>query len=556
MSIASDVSASSDARHVPVVRHLRQLILWPLQLVPQKQQQGHRRVYRHWEGLSSIRTDNPWQQVVDEFERDPDDFQERHYQEFVTFLPFVQRFLYGSSVGRDRRADGEPSIRVFRRRDIARVRNTYVDGATVEFDVVHVDLYFFLDVDVAIIAFEMHANDLPLDRVQDTLFRFGRAYPRFWDANGHGGNCLRLVEWLDGSGRVLATSDYDAKSKYLRHVGEHRAPCLAAHWEYLLQPLTPPEADEGGELCFRQIEYYRMPFMAYLAFDDPTALTRGDFVRLGLCTQPGPPGSLPFSDKSLEGFERDYCDDRYWARAQAATSGDTRILASGRVLAIIGRQSDPFFSGRNTGLLGQFRHQLFLLFLIVHFHRAALLSMSDQLAVAMNRLIVGNTDSVRRFKRAIRVAMENFLRFTHRYWYHEISDQDLARSLYSRLARQLANETLYDEVRHEMLDMSDYLDSDSMRRQANTILRLTVVTIFAMIATIGTGFLGMNLIAAADQPLVWRILFFLVVLVITCGITVFTIVRSKRLADLLDALSDERVGARHKWTAFLNTMRK
>jgi len=95
-----------------------------------------------------------------------------------------------------------------------------------------------------------------------------------------------------------------------------------------------------------------------------------------------------------------------------------------------------------------------------------------------------------------------------------------------------------------------------MRRQANTILRLTVVTIFAMIATIGTGFLGMNLIAAADQPLVWRILFFLVVLVITCGITVFTIVRSKRLADLLDALSDERVGARHKWTAFLNTMRK
>jgi len=236
--------------------------------------------------------------------------------------------------------------------------------------------------------------------------------------------------------------------------------------------------------------------------------------------------------------------------------GDTRILASGRVLAIIGRQSDPFFSGRNTGLLGQFRHQLFLLFLIVHFHRAALLSMSDQLAVAMNRLIVGNTDSVRRFKRAIRVAMENFLRFTHRYWYHEISDQDLARSLYSRLARQLANETLYDEVRHEMLDMSDYLDSDSMRRQANTILRLTVVTIFAMIATIGTGFLGMNLIAAADQPLVWRILFFLVVLVITCGITVFTIVRSKRLADLLDALSDERVGARHKWTAFLNTMRK
>jgi len=526
---------------MPVVRHLRQLILWPLQLVPQKQQQGHRRVYRHWEGLSSIRTDNPWQQVVDEFERDPDDFQERHYQEFVTFLPFVQRFLYGSSVGRDRRADGEPSIRVFRRRDIARVRNTYVDGATVEFDVVHVDLYFFLDVDVAIIAFEMHANDLPLDRVQDTLFRFGRAYPRFWDANGHGGNCLRLVEWLDGSGRVLATSDYDAKSKYLRHVGEHRAPCLAAHWEYLLQPLTPPEADEGGELCFRQIEYYRMPFMAYLAFDDPTALTRGDFVRLGLCTQPGPPGSLPFSDKSLEGFERDYCDDRYWARAQAATSGDTRILASGRVLAIIGRQSDPFFSGRNTGLLGQFRHQLFLLFLIVHFHRAALLSMSDQLAVAMNRLIVGNTDSVRRFKRAIRVAMENFLRFTHRYWFHEISDQAQVRALFQMCTTHLGIDPLYVEVKERIADMNTYLDADSLRRQANTVVRLTVVTILGLIGTVTTGFLGMNLLAEAEAPMERKLWIFMVTFVLTTVLTFYTMGKSKGLSDFLDALSDERL---------------
>jgi Mg2+ and Co2+ transporter CorA len=192
----------------------------------------------------------------------------------------------------------------------------------------------------------------------------------------------------------------------------------------------------------------------------------------------------------------------------------------------------------------------------VHFHRAALLSLSDQLAVAMNRLVVGDTESVKRFKRGIRRAMEVFLRFTHRYWYHEVSDQDLARSLFSRLARHLDNETLYDEVRHEMLDMSDYLDSDSMRRQANTILRLTVVTIFAMIATIGTGFLGMNLIAAADQPFLWRVVFFLIVLVVTGGITAFTIIRSKRLADLLDVLSDERVAPRLKLRACLDSWRK
>src|SRR4030095_6599913 len=95
-----------------------------------------------------------------------------------------------------------------------------------------------------------------------------------------------------------------------------------------------------------------------------------------------------------------------------------------------------------------------------------------------------------------------------------------------------------------------------MLRQANTILRLTVVTIFAMIATIGTGFLGMNLIAAADQPFLWRVVFFVIVLAVTGGITGFTIVRSKRLADLLDVLSDERVGGRRKWHAFGASVRR
>ena len=552
MSVAQEQASTPEAAQGVIVRHLRQLIVWPLQLVPRKS----RHVNRHWDALERIERDNPWKRVVDEFERDPEDFQERHYQEFVTFLPYVQRFLYGSSVGRDRMEDGEPSMRVFRRRDVTRVRCAYTDGVSLELHVEHVDLYFFIDTDVAVVVVEMYADDLPLERAQDTLFRFGRAYPRFWDYQGHGGNCLRRVEWLDARGVTLAASDYDNKRRYLRHVGEHRAPCLASHWEFLLRPLTPPESGLEGELHFRQLEYYRMPFMAYLAVDDPTTLSRSDFVRLALCTQSGAPGEMPFSEKSVESFERDYCEDRYWGPAHAGSLGNTRILVSGRVLAVVGRHADAFFTGRNTGLLGQFRHPLFLIFLIAHFHRAALLSMSDQLAVAMNRLVIGDTESVKRFKRAIRLAMENFLRFTHRYWYHEVSDQDLARSLFARLGRHLGSETLYDEVRHEMLDMSDYLDSDSIRRQANTILRLTVVTIFAMILTVATGFIGMNVIAAAERPLAWRAMFFILVLGATAGIMAFTIVRSKRLADLLDALSDERVGTREKWHAFARTLRR
>jgi hypothetical protein len=214
---------------------------------------------------------------------------------------------------------------------------------------------------------------------------------------------------------------------------------------------------------------------------------------------------------------------------------------------MVGRQGDPFFCGPETGVLGQFRHQYLLLFLIAHFHRAALLSMSDQLAVAMNRLEIGDTDSVKLFKRSIRQAMEIFLRFTHRYWYHEVSNQDFARGIFEKLRTHLGTEVLYDEVRNEMLDMNGYLDSDALRRQANTVLRLTVVTIVAMIGTIATGFIGMNIIAAADEPFAVRYGFFSFVLVTTTLFTLVTIAKSKRLADFLDALSDERVSWREKW---------
>ena len=42
-------------------------------------------------------------------------------------------------------------------------------------------------------------------------------------------------------------------------------------------------------------------------------------------------------------------------------------------------------------------------------------------------------------------------------------------------------------------------------------------------------------------------LLFLAILGITGGVTLYMVVKSKVLADFLDALSDERVGWRDKW---------
>jgi hypothetical protein len=529
-----------------IVRQFRQIVLWPVQLMPIK---AGAPVQRHWETLEAAKDGTPWQRWRGKFNiGETEDFRERHYKEFVTFLPFVQRFLYGSPAGQEKSEDsGVSSIRVYRRRDVASARLTFADGWVHECAIHRCDLYFFHDADLLILVLEISSNDLPLDRVQDLLFRFARAYPAFWEKDGEPGNCMRKVEWLDEHGAVLSTSDHSDKERYIDHVARYRTPCLASHWAWLIQPLGLEMPGQTAPLKFRQLEYYRMPYMAYLALDDPRRLTRADFVRLAYVTRPGSPDELEFSEAWLEQFETNYCDDRYWGRAGARSKGDTRLVCTGRTITLVGESSNTFFCEFETGLLAQFRHQYFLLFLIAHFNKAALLSMSDELAVAMNRLSVGDTESVKEFKRTIRQSMEVFLRFTHRYWFHAVSNQDQARMLFRRMREHLHLDELYEEVRTEVMDMSNYLDTDSVRRQANTVLRLTVVTIFSLIGTIATGFLGMNLLSEAEKPWLYRVTLFLLVSAATVTVTGIMIVKSKRLADFLDALSNDRIGWRRKW---------
>ena len=534
-----------------VVRRFRQILLWPLQLVPVK---AGDQIQRHWEYLEQA-GDNPWREVADEFTGDPSEFKERHYAEFVTFLPYVQRFLYGEGVGAGARSGyGESPIRVYRRRDVARVRIVPKDSAEpVVLQVAHVDLYFFYDLDVVILALEVFAEDLDLNRVQDTLFRFGRAYPPYWDRDGSGAHCLRRVEWLAADGGVLAVSDYERREKYLAFVCRHRAPCIASHWEFLLRPMVLHHSDEKGPVRYRQIEYHRMPLMGYLSLNDPHELTRAQFVRLGLVSGPGGADELPYAESHVSDFEARYCYDRYWEEGEART--ETRFMCCGHALTMVGNHHEAFYTDNETGLLSQFRHQYFLLFLIAHLHRAALLMLSDRLVVAISKLDIHDAESVRQFKRTIRQTLEIFLRFTHRYWFHEVSDQAQIKGLFQMASRHLGTDRLYAEVRDEVEDMSEYLESDTLRRQANTVVRLTVVTVFGLIATLTTGFLGMNLLAAADAPLAERLLFFALVVVPAGALTLYAVVKSKRLSDFLEALSDERLSSRAKLAALLDVWR-
>jgi hypothetical protein len=540
------LKTATDAKQI---RHLRQILTWPVYLLPLEDAP----LQRHWEYLAKTGPDNPWREVDDEF-GDPAGFQERHYNEFVTFLPPVQRFLYGQGLGRAvRRSYGDSPIRVMRRVDIAKARLTLSRGdEPIEFQIIHADLYFFFDVDIAILALEVAADDIELGVAQEALFRFGRAYPAYWEEDRRGGHCPWLVEWLSPSGEVLARSDYDKREKYLSFVCQHRAPAVAAHWEYLLSPMVLHHSDRQGLVRYRQLEYYRMPYMAFFAMEDPNALTRPDLIRMAIGNEAGAPSELPYSESYLAEFEERFCYDRYCDARLGARSAGTRFMCTGDTLVVIGAAKDRFFMNAEGGFLGRFRHQHFLLFLVAHFQKAALHMFSDRLVAAVSRLAIADVEANRIFRRDFRYALENFLRFEHRYWFQEISNQAQARELYLMTRKHLDLDLLYRGIREELQDMGNFLDVEAMRRQNETVVRLTVVTTFGLIGTVATGFLGMNLLAWGEQPIDFRVLAFAIILAATSALALYTVVKSRRLSELLDALSDEKLGWRGKLKALRN----
>ncbi len=522
----------------PLVRHFRQILLWPLRVMHSQAETMH--IPKYWELLEALGEQCPWREVVDEF-GDPRNFQERHYKEFITFLPYVQRFLYGEGTGREGPAGyGKSPIRVLRRRDIAQMQ-IVLDEHTppLLFQIAHVDLYFFYDIDIIILVVEFFANDLPLLLIEDVMFKVGRAYPGFWETNGQGGQCPYRVEWLSATGETLAVSDYENRDKYLQFTCQHRSPNISAHWEYLLRPLALYHSDREGVIRFRQVEYHRMPLLAYLSFSDPQALTRGDFARLALITKAGPSETLPYSTTELTHFEQHYCYDKFWDPANPALT--SRYLCCGHAFVVIGKASERFFADPETGLLGQFRHQYFLVNLIAHFQKAALMLFAEWLVVAVSQLDIHDLDSVKAFKREIRRILATFLRFTERYWFHEVSNQAQVRDLFRLLTGHLNTDRIYQDVSASVKDMNQYLDSDSLRRQANTVVRLTVVTTLGLIATVATGFLGMNIFDETSHPIWVKLLIFLSVLIPSTLLVNYAVAHSKVLSDFLEALADKRL---------------
>jgi len=524
-----------DSTH-PGVTHFRQILFWPVQLVAPTGASAH----DHAAAFAALGPDNPWRLVEDEFTGNPGDFQERHYTEFVTFLPPVQRFLYGQGGAESRATCGNNPIKVMRRTDIAGLRVTLRPGTEpVNLKIAHVDLHFFYDIDVAILAVEFYADDIALATAQDIMYRLGRLYPAFWHSDGSPGHCAAKTEWLSKTGVVLAASDFEDRKSYLAHVGRYRSARIGAHWEFLLKPLVPADRGDGG-YAYRQLEYYRLPLMAYLALDNADALCRADYVGLAHANAASSVKD-DMLDQHLSEFEGKHCYTRYHQKRDPSDWPSTRYMACGHAMVVTGDARNAFFTNPEHGLLNSFRHQHVMLFLIAHFQKAALLMFSDRLAEAVNRLDVTDSRAVLAFRATTRQALETFLRFTHRYWYHVVSNEEQAHDLFELCRGHLELDCLYEDVRQEVQEMSQFLENEAMRRQNESVSRLTVVTTFGLIGTVATGFLGMNLFDHTGLEPLTKAAIFLLVFLPVMFLTFYTVAKSARLTEFLDTLSNESI---------------
>ena len=105
-------------------------------------------------------------------------------------------------------------------------------------------------------------------------------------------------------------------------------------------------------------------------------------------------------------------------------------------------------------------------------------------------------------------------------------------------------------MREEARDINEYLDADRARKQTDNAMRLTVVSACGMVGTIVTGFLGMNLYSHSEQPAEAKFIIFFIVFLPTVLLAIYTVVISRRLASVMEALSSEGLSWREKLSTF------
>lgn len=540
-----------------VIKELHQILLWPLRLNSGSSPESfpeeiHKCLIAHdWEERDLVRCDG---------------FNDRlAYSEFVYFHPFAQRFLYGGDeeqtkqiklYSRSEESDCFKSARVFLNKE--RYQDCKEENPVdVTFD--HIHLYHFCKMDIFILVIELTIqNELSIQMAEDFLDQFRRVYPPYWQ-NGKAGHCPCVVELYDGSDsdRPVCALDYGEQKKFMDFLKKNRQAAVAGHWQKFMCPLSltsPPDSKSKGEseiIYCRHIVDERIPYMAHIAIENPGWLSRGDMIRLSLADEGGPSHTLPYATEFLSDFETKYCYDRFWEVNQCPGEWkNTRYIITDCSFSAIGAWQPPGKNGFQTsifcnpdhGILAHFRHHYFQMMLVAQFYQATLLSLSDQLAESVTELQQQEPKKREIIHKEARVLQHKLLVFSHSCWFMELSNQMQGKELFAMMLRQQKTYQLYEKVNNASNELYEYLETEFQSKETELTTRLTVVATFGLVASIVTGYFGMELLFATDgDQLIFKhqwIHIGLVVLVVML-LTLISFVWSNTISKLLEKLRNK-----------------
>ena len=487
------------------IKQFRQILFWPLEIEKLSarvgQQESELRIHefethftkeRKWKRQPNLLSRTEEKRLEDPSA--PDAAKEAESAELLYFLPAVRRFLYGPGPTVELGDEGSetefpPPLRLYCRDDIKKASVALMVDAyhcTINLGIDRVHFYLFQH-GVALLVIEVSAENLALSQAEEFLDSFRHAYPPYWETKSRvAGHCLERVRWNDYSN--AKGSHFDCTVHFRNFAVRHKSPLPFEHWQYLLQPLVPWQTGLPPKaMAYRQVEGDGMPFMAYLAVEDPGLLTRANFVRLGFADGTGDPSHLPYSEESLQGFDRLHCHDKYWDPKMKYVEDasivnlahnwmTTRYLCCGNGFVMIGKDRQEFFADRKNGELARFRRHYFQMGLLAHYQRAALSLLSDALAEAAAKLPLHDPEP---FRTEVHQILERFYQFTHQAWFREVSQQRHAQALFSLWTRQLENQLRFDQLSQAALHASQLLLMQDRHHQA------TVTTRLAVVATVG-----------------------------------------------------------------------
>ena len=462
------------------------------------------------------------------------------YEEFVYFEPYVQDFLFGTTV-----EDDAPALQVWRLKGKNSIDIEYdlrqpppdTDTApepqakfeTFRFALDRCNLYV-LSTGNLILVIELRLEGCwrdgtlqPIISLEETLSLLEsvrRMFPPYFPRSVEDGSTLSAIYYprriafvepgagqtQQAAGLEIDPADIIARVAGTGPGGLPKIVPLFRPWRELLAPLRVKgyvDDSAAGAVVLTQLGDDRAFVLAQVGVREPHQIECGDWVRLCFLDSPGK--GLPYAKDFLKGFETRHCYDRFYSLA-GDPAHTTRYLVCGYAMVVVGAtpagsESTAASSFFRQVLSRHVRRQYFDLVLIALLQKTALKTLSDRIAAVTNP----NSQAVTEMQKDV-------LAFTHRYWFEDISAQLQAQELFELLRSQMRLRDLYRQLSQEAREANALAAQEKQHRLGNAAQSLNIIAAVGLAASVIVGFFGMNVFEeghafmVADRPFFWAAL--------------------------------------------------